>query len=106
MRMCVLPELHAIACGTSPRATLVYVEKQNVTLSLPKSLLQKLRVSAAKRNVSMSSLAESAISKMILDEDDYDERGRRLIERMKNSPSRGTGGKITWTREELHERVP
>jgi metal-responsive CopG/Arc/MetJ family transcriptional regulator len=81
------------------------VEKQNVTLSLPVELLQKLRVMAAKRNVSMSSLMMSAISKKILDEDDYDERAKRAIERMKNATDRGTGGKITWTREELHERV-
>jgi metal-responsive CopG/Arc/MetJ family transcriptional regulator len=81
------------------------VEKQNVTLSLPVELLQKLRVMAAKRNVSMSSLMTSAITKKILDEDDYDARGKRLIERMKNATDRGTGGKITWTREELHERV-
>ena len=81
------------------------MEKRNVTLSLPEPLLQKLRVMAAKRNVSMSSLMTSAISKMILNEDDYDARAKRAIERMKNATDRGTGGKITWTREELHERV-
>jgi metal-responsive CopG/Arc/MetJ family transcriptional regulator len=81
------------------------MEKQNVTLSLPKELLSKLRVSAAKRNVSMSSLMTSAISKMLLDEDDYDARGKRMIEHMKNAPGRGIGGKITWTREELYDRV-
>jgi hypothetical protein len=81
------------------------VEKQNVTLSLPVGLLQKLRVMAAKRNVSMSSLMTSAITKKILDEDDYDVRAKRAIERMRNATDRGTGGKITWTREELHERV-
>ena len=81
------------------------MEKQNVTLSLPVGLLQKLRVMAAKRNVSMSSLMTSAITKKILDEDDYDVRAKRAIERMRNATDRGTGGKITWTREELHERV-
>ena len=29
---------------------------------------------------------------------------RRLIERMRNAPDWGTGGRITWTREELYER--
>jgi metal-responsive CopG/Arc/MetJ family transcriptional regulator len=81
------------------------VEKQNVTLSLPVDLLQKLRVMAAKRNVSMSSLMISVITKKLLSQDDYDAPGKRLIERMKNATDRGTGGKITWTREELHERV-
>lgn len=81
------------------------MEKQNVTLSLQVDLLQKLRVMAAKRNVSMSSLMASAITKKILDEDDYDVRAKRAIQRMRNATDRGTGGKITWTREELHERV-
>jgi predicted DNA-binding protein len=81
------------------------MEKRNVTLSLPVDLLQKLRVMAAKRNVSMSSLMAGAISKTILDADDYDVRAKRAIERMRKATDRGIGGKITWTREELHERV-
>jgi len=80
------------------------VEKRNVNLRLPAGLLRKFRVMAGKRNLSMSHLAESAISKMILDADDYDARAKRAIERMRNATDRGTGGKITWTREELHER--
>ena len=57
---------------------------------------------AAKRNLSMSHLAESAISKMILDADSYDARAKRAIERMKNAPNRGVG-EITWSREELYD---
>ncbi|HVV47107.1 MAG TPA: hypothetical protein VHC72_17970 [Bryobacteraceae bacterium] len=81
------------------------MEKRNVTLSLPEPLLRKFRVIAAKRSTSMSSLMEGAISKMVLEDDDYDERVKRMVERMRNSPARGIGDKITWTREELHERV-
>ncbi|HVY91920.1 MAG TPA: ribbon-helix-helix protein, CopG family, partial [Bryobacteraceae bacterium] len=82
------------------------VEKQNVTLSLPKPLLRKFRVIAAKRNVSMSSLMEGAISKLVLDDDDdYEARGKRLIERLKKSPGRGFGDNFTWDRNETYERV-
>jgi hypothetical protein len=81
------------------------VEKQNVTLSLPVELLKKFRVMAATRNVSMSSLMEGAILKMVLDEDDSDARTKRMVERMRNAPGRGIGGKITWTREETYDRV-
>jgi hypothetical protein len=81
------------------------MEKRNVTLSLPTPLLKKFKVIAAKRNVSMSSLMEVAISKMILDDDDYDMRAKRAIERMRNSPGRGVGDNITWTREEIYDRV-
>ena len=81
------------------------MEKQNVTLSLPVALLQELRVSAAKRNTSMSGLMERAIRKWLSEDDDHDMRTKRMIERMKNSPGRGIGGNITWTREEINERV-
>ena len=77
---------------------------KNVTLSLPEPLLRKFRVYAAERNESMTHLMAEAIRRMV-DEDGQAERAkRRLIERMRNATDRGTGGKATWTREELHER--
>jgi len=85
-------------------ATLIGVEKRNVNLRLPVGLLRTFRVMAAKQGLSTSSLATSAISKMILDEADYDARAKRMIDRMKNAPGRGIGAKITWTREEVWDR--
>jgi hypothetical protein len=77
---------------------------KNVTLSLPEPLLCRFRVYAAERNESMTHLMTEAIRKM-LDQDGEAERAkRRMLARMRNSPSRGTGGVITWTREELYER--
>jgi len=81
------------------------VEKQNVTLSLPSSLMKKFRVLAAKRDTSMSQLMEGAILKMVQDEDDYDVRAKRMIESMKNSTVRGPGDNIPWTRDEIYDRV-
>jgi predicted transcriptional regulator len=92
--------LHVFTCYTG-----FAMEKQNVTLSLSAPLLQKLRVVAAKRNTSMSALMEEAIHKLVDGEDMREMRAERMIERMKNAPGRGVGDKITWTREELHERV-
>ena len=81
------------------------MEKQNVTLSLPAPLLKKLKVVAAKRNTSMSRLMEGAISKMVLDDDDLDERAKRMVERMRKSPARGFGDTFPWDRNEQYERV-
>lgn len=81
------------------------MDKQNVTLSLPVPLLRKLRVAAARRNTSMSGLMENAIQKLLETDDDYDIRAKRMIERMRNAPARGIGGKITSPREELHDRI-
>ena len=79
------------------------------TLSLPDALLDKFKIYADARGQSMTSLAAQAIQDLM--ERDPMEKGqeyaaanRRLIERMRNAPDRGTGGTIPWTRDELHER--
>jgi len=75
-----------------------------VTLSLPEPLLRRFRVYAAARNESMTSVMAEAI-RTLMDRDEQASRmKRRLIERMRNAPDRGTGGVIRWTRDELHER--
>lgn len=77
---------------------------QNVTLSLPKPLLQQLRVYAAERNRSMTSIMTDAIRALLDNQDEKEKAMRRAIDRMRNAPDWGTGGKITWTRDEIHER--
>jgi hypothetical protein len=77
---------------------------RNVTLSLPETVLQRFKVFAASKNQSMSSLMVQAMNKMIAQEPEREAAGRRFIERMRNAPDLGTGGKITWTRDEIHER--
>jgi hypothetical protein len=95
---------------TRTRDTLKSVKDlQNVTLSLSAPLMRKFRVYAAGRNQSMTSLMEEAILKLmdqkLADQDSRREAARlRFIKRMENAPDRGTGGKITWTRDEIHER--
>jgi hypothetical protein len=86
-------------------ATLEYVDHhKNVTLSLPEPLLRKFRIYAASENRSMSSLMTEAVTKMVDREGEAERRKKRLIESMLNAPDRGTGGLITWTRDELYER--
>ena len=78
---------------------------QNVTLSLPVSLLRQFRVYAAAQNQSMSSLAAQAIRKMVDRQDERNRDGQWLIEHFRNAPSRGTGGKWKWNREQLYEEM-
>jgi hypothetical protein len=77
---------------------------KNVTLSLPEPLLRRFRVYAATRNQSMTSLMAESIRRMIDQDFDADRATRRFMARIENAPDRGTGGVITWTRDELHER--
>lgn len=82
-------------------------ERRNVTLSLPEPLLRRFRVHAAERNQSMTALMTEAIQSLLEREDRERQIAaakRRILERMRNPPGWGTGGRITWTREELHER--
>src|SRR4029077_2929741 len=87
------------------RDTLEYVKPhKNVTLSLPESLLRRFRIYAASRNQSMTSLMAEAIRTLIEQDGQSAKAKRRFLDRIQNAPDRGTRGKISWTREELHER--
>ena len=77
---------------------------QNVTLSLPEPLLRRFRVFAAERNQSMTGVMAEAIRRMMDEDTKSGQAKRRFLERLKNPPGRSARGKITWTREELHER--
>jgi len=81
------------------------VERQhkNVTLSLPEPLLRKFRVYAASRNQSMTQLMADAIRQMT-DGSGATTAKRRFLERIRTAPDCGTRGRISWTRDELHER--
>ena len=77
---------------------------KNVTLSLPDTLLRRFRMYAASRNQSMTSLMAEAIRKIIDQDAQNATAKRRFLERIRKAPDRGTGGRVTWAREELHER--
>jgi hypothetical protein len=77
---------------------------KNVTLSLPEALLRRFRVYAAERNQSMTSLMTEAIRRMIDRGVEGDKARRRFMNRIRNAPDRGTRGRVTWSRDELHER--
>ena len=91
---------------TDLRATLFHVTSkvQNVTLSLPEPLLRKFRVYAAERNESMTAIMTEAIQKLLEEEDPREAARRRLIARIRHPPNLGTGGVITWSRDELYDR--
>ena len=54
----------------------------------------------------MTQLAENAIRKLIANghDDEYERARRSFVRRLENLPKTTFGGKIIWTRDELHER--
>ncbi len=80
------------------------METQNVTLALPKKLLRKVKLLAVERNTSISGLLTEYIRQLVERDDAYEQAQRQAMEDLKHPLNLGTQGKITWTRDELHER--
>jgi hypothetical protein len=80
------------------------MERQNITLSIPKDLLQKVKIIAVKNNMSLSGLLSDYLAKITNEEDAYQiaqAKHRRLL---KKGFDFGLEGEIPWKREDLHER--
>lgn len=80
------------------------MERQNITLSLPKELLTEVKIIAAKRNTSISGLLTRMLERLVEQGDEYERAHRRFRRMMEEGFDLGTHGTITVTREELHER--
>ncbi|MBI4844603.1 MAG: CopG family transcriptional regulator [Nitrospirae bacterium] len=80
------------------------MERQNVTLSLPKSLLKQAKIVAAQEDKSLSELIREALSKKVKEESEYEEAKKRQVALMEKGFNLGTKGKIKFTRDELYER--
>jgi hypothetical protein len=76
--------------------------KRNITIALEENLLKKAKLVAAKKDVSVSRLVTDQLSKIIMEEDQYEASKRRAVARLKKGFH--LGGRILATREELHER--
>jgi predicted transcriptional regulator len=79
-------------------------EIQNITLALPKRLLRRVKHLAVERETSVSRLLTDTLEELVTRGDAYEEAKRRAIYDLEHPRNLGTLGKITWTRDELHER--
>lgn len=77
---------------------------QNINLSVPKNILRKIRIMAVKQGTSVSGLMTRIMEDLVSREDGYQAASRRHMDLLDASQDLGTGGSITWTRAELHER--
>lgn len=76
--------------------------KQNITLSLDKNLIKKAKIIAAQRQTSISRMLSEELEKIIVDSMEYDRAKRRALDHL--DIGFHFGGRITVSREELHER--
>ncbi len=80
------------------------MEKQNITLSLPKEILKKGKMLAAKKGISLNQLVRELLQMTAENEEGYRISADRQIKRMEEGISLGTKGKIPWKRDELYQR--
>jgi predicted transcriptional regulator len=80
------------------------METQNITLALPKEILQKAKIMAVKRHTSLSGLLTQVLSEMVAQEEAYASNRRHHLAWLERGADLGTEGTISWQREDLHGR--
>jgi hypothetical protein len=80
------------------------METQNITLSLPKTLLRQARLIAVQRQTSVSGLLAQTLAEIVAQEDGYAAARRRHLAHIVDATDLGTRGTPGWGRDELHER--
>jgi hypothetical protein len=76
--------------------------KQNITLSLEKEIIKKGKVIATRKDASISRMLSDLLKSMVEDDDCYEAAKRSALQLLKKGAH--LGGRITWKREDLHER--
>jgi len=77
---------------------------QNITLAVPKHILRKFKEIAFHRQKSVSKLMVEMMEELVANEEGYRLARKSHLRQMDSARSLGTEGKITWNRDDLHER--
>ncbi len=80
------------------------METQNITLSLPKEILRKVKLLAVEKGVSVSGLLVQTLEELVRQDERYREARQRSLDLLEKGLDLGTNGKASWKRQELHER--
>jgi len=80
------------------------MKRQNITLSLPKDILQKVKLLAVKQETSVSGLLTRVLEEIVSREERYEAARRSHLAQLEAGLDLGTQGASQWTREELHAR--
>lgn len=80
------------------------VPKQNITLSLPKTLLKQVKVLAAIQDKSLSEFLREALERRLQEASGYTKAMHRQLKLLETGFDLGTRGRISVSRDKLHER--
>jgi len=88
--------LHIFMCYT------VYVDKRNLTISLPKNLLLRAKIMAAKQEISLNHLIQELLEKAIARAEGYESSMQEHLSFLQQGWDLNT--QTLPSRDELHER--
>jgi hypothetical protein len=80
------------------------MDKQNITLSIRKDILQKVKILAATQNTSVTALLTSQLEEILRREEGYQNARKKYDRLLDQEIDLGTHGSINWARDELHDR--
>jgi hypothetical protein len=80
------------------------MSNRNITLSLPEEDLQRAKIVAIQRGTSLSHLLTRMIKDLADQETGFSHARARSLALLEEGRDLGTGGRIGWSRDELHER--
>jgi hypothetical protein len=80
------------------------MEKQNITISVEKKLLKKAKHIAIDRHTSLSGLLSEKLRELVESDESYSVAKNRQLNLLTTGMELGLEGKISWSRDELHER--
>lgn len=80
------------------------MEKQNVTLSVPKELLRQAKIIAASQDKSLSQLIRDSLEEKAREAADYNKARNRQLRLLKKGFDLGTEGQVKTSRDEIHVR--
>ena len=80
------------------------MEKRNVTLSIPRTLLKQAKIIAAGQDKSLSRLMRESLEEKVREASDYNKARNRQVRLLKKGLDLCTGGHVKIGRDELHDR--
>jgi predicted transcriptional regulator len=80
------------------------LDTQNITLSLPKEILRKIKIIAVQKDTSVSGLLTDALAELVRREDAYVQAREHHIASLRQAADLGTKGQMGVAREDLHDR--
>jgi hypothetical protein len=80
------------------------MEKQNVTLSLPKTLLKKAKRLAVQEETSFNELVRQCLEHRLSAETGYAKARDRQLKLLESGFDLGTNGRVSVARDEIYER--